>query len=101
MEVTVIIEKTSTGYSAYAQDVDGIVTAAINIGELKCYVGELKEDQVAYLREMDQSVKADKLKSAKINYHIDLSSFFEEFEAIDLQGFAKYIGIEEKYFYHL
>ena len=84
--ITVVIEKTNTGFSAYANDFSGIATVGQTFSELKENVNEVLEMQIEYLQENDSSIK---LENFEINYVVDLEQFFEYFSVINKTAFAE------------
>lgn len=84
--ITVVIEKTDTGFSAYAKDFSGITTVGETFTELKENINEVFEMQIEYLQEKDSSIK---LEDFEINYVIDLEQFFEYFSVINKSAFAE------------
>jgi len=85
--ITVVIEKTSTGLSAYSTDFSGIGTVGENFSDLKENVNDAFEEQINYLRETDSSIKID---DYEINYVIDLEQFFEYFSVLNKSAFAEH-----------
>jgi len=49
--ISVIIEKTATGFSAYAKEIDGLATFGNNISEIKANFNEVLKYHVEYLQE--------------------------------------------------
>lgn len=84
--ITVVIEKTDTGFSAYAKDFSGMATVGENFSELKENINEVFEMQIEYLQEKDLSIKPEDFE---INYAIDLEQFFEYFSVINKTAFAE------------
>jgi predicted RNase H-like HicB family nuclease len=85
--VTVIVEKTGTGFSAYAKEIDGLVTVGDSISELKSNFNEVLYHHVEYLQEQGEtSLKVDDFE---LNYVLDLEQFFEYFNVINKTAFAE------------
>lgn len=84
--ITVVIEKTDTGFSAYAKDFSGMATVGETFSELKENINEVFEMQVEYLQEKDSSIKPEDFE---INYAVDLEQFFEYFSVINKTAFAE------------
>ena len=93
MEIKIILERSNTGYSAYAENVDGIFTAGDTIEEIKENIKEVIGYQVEYLEEKGEKEKADNLRNAALKYYIDLNAFFEYYSLFNKSELAKYIGI--------
>ena len=85
--ITVVIEKTSTGLSAYANNFSGVATVGETFTELKENIEEVFNIQIEYLQETDSSIKVD---DYEINYVIDLEQFFEYFSVINKSAFAEH-----------
>lgn len=93
MEIKIILERSNTGYSAYAENVEGIFTAGDTIEEIKENIKEVIGYQVEYLEEKGEKEKADNLRNAALKYYIDLNAFFEYYSLFNKSELAKYIGI--------
>lgn len=94
-ELTVIIEKTNTGFSGYLKEVDGIATVGDTIAELKENLQEVLEYKIEYLEEIGECYTHLK---APLNYNVDLAQFFDHFKVINKSAFAEYIGINRSLF---
>ncbi|RZJ72021.1 hypothetical protein [Flavobacterium sp.] len=95
-KITIIVEKTGTGFSAYAKEMAGIATAADTISELKSNINEVLFYQIEYLNEKGDKVSIDDFE---INYVVDLEQFFDYFSVINKSAFAeKYAGINQSLF---
>ncbi|XRE42379.1 hypothetical protein ACIVBQ_000583 [Tenacibaculum discolor] len=94
-ELTVIIEKTSTGFSGYLKDVNGVASIGDTISELKENLQEVLEYKIEYLEEMGKD--ASYLKRP-LSYNVDLTQFFEHYKVINKSAFAEYIGINRSLF---
>ena len=84
--ITVVIEKTNTGFSAYAKDFSGIATVGETFSDLKENINEVFQLQIEYLQEKDPSIKS---LDYEINYVVDLEQFFEYFSVINKTVFAE------------
>ncbi|HRB71175.1 hypothetical protein [Flavobacterium sp. WV_118_3] len=94
--LTVVVEKTGTGFSAYAKEVDGLITVGDNLTELKQNFNEVLGHHVAYLREKDDSIS---IADFSVNYVLDLEQFFDYFNVINKSAFAEqYAGINQSLF---
>ena len=93
MVIKIILERSNTGYSAYAENIDGVFTAGDNIEEIKENIKEVRGYQVEYLEEKGEKEKAENLKTATLKYFIDLNCFFEYYSLFNKSELAKYIGI--------
>lgn len=73
----VIVEKTSTGYSAYVPEIPGIVTAADNYDELRDQISELLELFVETSRLYDDPVPGILGGEYTIEYKFDIRAFMQ------------------------
>lgn len=89
----IIMEKTDTGYSAYAPGTKGIYTAGESFGEVKENIAEAIAMQVGYLEETGESGEAEKLRNAEMDYYLDVKQFFEQYPMLNKSEFASYIGM--------
>ncbi|MFH7012901.1 type II toxin-antitoxin system HicB family antitoxin [Flavobacterium sp. FlaQc-52] len=93
---TVIVEKTSTGFSAYVKEIPGLTTVGGNLSELKENFNEVLQYHVDYLNEKGESLT---IKDFNINYVVDLEQIFEYFNVINKSAFAEhYVGINQSLF---
>ena len=85
-KITIIIEKTKTGFSAYSND-QAIFTTAKNIPEL---IGNTIEAANLYFEE-------DKIKISQenINFLVDFKQFFQYYKVLNAKFLAKKIGMNE------
>lgn len=90
MKKMVTVEKTEDGYSAFVQFDDVLITAmADSYAELK------KEMEIAraFACEDLPVEKAKTILSYRLNYCLEVQSFFELFPTLNIAGFAKFIGL--------
>lgn len=92
-QIRIILEKSSTGYSAYSPDFDGIFTAAPTFEEVQENIKEVIEAQAEYLLEKGETEKHDALVNATIDYQLDIQQFFDHYAMINKSAFADYIGM--------
>lgn len=85
--IAVIIEKTSTGFSAYAKEIDGLATVGSSISELKNNFNEVLQYHVEYLQEQGESVT---IGDFELSYEIDLEQVFDYFSVINKSAFAEH-----------
>lgn len=94
--VTVIVEKTGTGFSAYSQEIDGLITVGNSISEIKENFNEVLKYHIEYLIENGEEVSLDNFD---VNYVLDLEQFFDYFNVINKSAFAEhYAGINQSLF---
>lgn len=82
--IKVIVEKTSTGYSAYAQKYP-VITTGETPGEIRRNITEALN-----LYFEDQEIT---ISSANLSIEIDLHQFFEFYSIINAKGLAARIGM--------
>lgn len=85
--ITVIVEKTGTGFSAYAKEIDGLVAVGETLSELKSNFNEVLFYYVEYLQEKTKSKL--EVKDYEITYALDLQQFFDYFKVINKTAFAE------------
>lgn len=68
MKLTVIIEKSNTGYSAYCKEIDGITTAGKSISEIKENFKEVIQMHADYLYQQDKEKKSNEISKYKIEF---------------------------------
>lgn len=93
--IKVILEKTKTGYSAYAPAEKGLFTAGHTFEEIKENFHEVVEMQSDYLKEIGKVADAQRLNNAKLDFYLDVEQFFEHFQMINKSAFAQYIGMND------
>lgn len=83
-KIDVIVEKTDTGYSAYAEE-EGTYTTAEDVNAL---YENLKEALNLYYEELGYHISADNLR-----LQIDLQQFFQYYKVLNANFLAKRIGM--------
>ena len=68
MKVTIVLEKSTTGYSAFSNDLQGLVTVGDSIDEVKENFKEVIELQADYLNEIGNKDEAQELLNADLFY---------------------------------
>ncbi|MDT0648595.1 type II toxin-antitoxin system HicB family antitoxin [Autumnicola edwardsiae] len=96
-KLPILLEKSGTGYSAYAKEYPAIYTAGENIQEVKENIQEVIEYQIEYLEEQKKIKEAEVLKNSEIEFYLDIQQFFEEFKFINKSAFAEAIGESPNY----
>ncbi len=87
MKIEVIVEKTKTGYSAYAQKYP-VYTVGTSLEELKSNI----VDALNLHFEAQNKVVSD--KDLKID--LDLPQFFQYFKVINIEALSERIGIDKQ-----
>jgi len=85
-KITVVIEKTKTGFSAYSED-HVIFTTANTIPEL---IGNTIEAANLYFE--DEKIR---INQNNINFVVDFKQFFKYYKVINAKFLAKKIGMNE------
>ncbi len=93
--IRIILEKTNTGYSAYASDESGIYTTGESFEDIKENLKEVVEMLADYKEENKKHDEAQQLRKAKLEFFLDVEQFFEHFSMINKSAFAQYIGMNE------
>jgi predicted RNase H-like HicB family nuclease len=86
MKITMIVEKTKTGYSAYA-DKYPVYTVGKSLEELK---SNILEAMNLYLEDSGRSITEDHLKIV-----LDLPQFFEFYKVINAKALSERIGMNQ------
>jgi predicted RNase H-like HicB family nuclease len=86
MKIKIIIEKTKTGYSAYAENYP-VYSVGNSLDELKLYILEALN---LYFENKNKSVTENDLKMT-----LNLSQFFEYYSVINIHALSKHIGINQ------
>ena len=76
---TIIVEKTSTGYSAYVENLDGAITVGDTLDDIKSNINEVLE---LYFEEMEE--KTD----YKLEFKLSIETFFNLFESINITKYS-------------
>ena len=93
MNVKLILEKSATGYSAYSNELPGLVTAGENFEEIIENFNEVLEMQADYLEETGKNKEAEELRNATVSYFLDLETFFDYYSLFNKSELAKYLRI--------
>jgi predicted RNase H-like HicB family nuclease len=86
MKITIIVEKTKTGYSAYAEKYP-VYTVGKSLDELKYNILEAVN---LLLEKSGKSIKEDDLKIV-----LDLPQFFEFYKVINAKALSERIGMNQ------
>jgi predicted RNase H-like HicB family nuclease len=92
-KLKIVLEKSSTGYSAYAPEEEGIYTVGETYKEVKENIIEVIEFRTEYLEEMGNSAEAERLSNRSIEYFLDIQQFFEQYPMLNKSEFANFIGM--------
>lgn len=94
--LTAVIEKTNTGFSGYFKEINGIITVASSIPEIKNNFKESLEDYLDYLKASGK--EALTIDDVEITYTVDMEQFFEHYNVINKSAFAEYIDLNPSLF---
>lgn len=95
--LTVVVEKTDTGFSAYIKEMDGVISVGSTITELKDSLNEALYHELEYINETEG--KNISVSDFELNYTIDLKQFFDYFKVINKSAFAEdYLDINKSLF---
>lgn len=89
----IVLEKSQTGYSAFAPGHAAIYTAADTYEEVIENIEEVIEYQAEYLEESGNLAEAKFLRSAKVEYYLDVKQFFDQYPMLNKSEFANFIGM--------
>ena len=89
----IILEKSGTGYSAFAPGHAAIYTAADTYEEVIENIEEVIAHQVEYLEESGDQNGAETLRTAKVEYYLDVKQFFAQYPMLNKSEFAHFIGM--------
>lgn len=82
--LTAIIEKTTTGFSGYIKELDGMITVGSSISEMKENFSEI--------------LALNEMVDYNIEYVVDLGQFFDYYDVLNKSAFADYIGMNRSLF---
>jgi predicted RNase H-like HicB family nuclease len=75
--VIVIVERTDTGYSAYVDGVDGIITVGDTFAELRGNMGEAIDVFLEASKEFNAEIPEILSGDYSLNFKFDVQTFFE------------------------
>lgn len=85
----ITVEKTPTGYSAYSEDILGVISIGENWEEVKQNFKESFQFHLTGLEEDGEEVPAD----YKLEFRLDVAQFFEHYSIFNVSALAKYLEI--------
>lgn len=96
-KLTVIVEKTDTGFSAYIKEMGGVISVGSTMTELKDSLNEALFHELEYINETKG--KNFSVSDFELDYTIDLKQFFDYFKVINKSAFAEdYLEINKSLF---
>lgn len=93
-KIKFIIEKTSTGYSAYAEDFD-----KYPVGTVGDTIEDIKINMLDALNTWLEYKEMQKMTSDQIEVRLDLPQVFEYFKELNAKSLSKRIGMNESLLY--
>ena len=85
----ITIEKTSTGYSAFCDDVSGVVSTGKNWSEVKRNFSEAFEFHLEGLEADGEEVP----RNFELEFTLDVGQFFEHYSIFNVSALANYLKI--------
>ena len=93
-QLTVVIEKTGTGYSAYLPEIPGVIATGDSLVEVKKNINEALDFHLEGLQKEAFPVPEELKGDSDLIYKMDISSFFEWFSGIlTKSGIARTTGM--------
>jgi len=89
-KINFVVEKTSTGFSAYHEDNDNILAATTGFN-----IPELKNNILESYNLFAEHQQRQPITTAQIGLQFDLSSFFEFYKEINAAALGRRIGINK------
>lgn len=87
-QIRFVVEKTATGYAAYAEDFDNIP-----VGTTGKTMTELKENIVAAMNLLRSHIGSKQVTMADISIKLDLQQFFEYYKVINARALSERLGM--------
>lgn len=100
-KVTVVIERAENNFSAYVQDVDGIIATGESIDEIKSSIINAIEEYKSACKDLGLEVPAELEGDYEIAFELDIQSFLMIYQGIFTKsGLEKLTGINQKQLWH-
>lgn len=100
-KVTVVIERAENNFSAYVQDVDGIIATGESIDEIKSSIINAIEEYKSACKDLGLEVPAELRGDYEIAFELDIQSFLMIYQGIFTKsGLEKLTGINQKQLWH-
>lgn len=97
----VIIERADDNYSAYVENVDGVIAVGDTLDEIKINMLEAINMLVEECTELGCEIPEELKGDYEIIFRMDVQSFFEFYEGIFTKsGMEKLTGINQKQLWH-
>jgi len=88
MKIIFVVEKTATGFSAYADDFEKYA-----VGTTGVTIPELKQNIISALNSHLEALNKKPIRTETVLIKYDLPQFFEYYTEISAKGVAKRVGI--------
>lgn len=99
--LTVIIERTENNYSAYLQEVDGIVATGKSVDEIKAGIIETINVLIEDCKEFGGAIPAELEDEYSLVFKMDVKSLLEFYSGIFTKaGLERITGINQKQLWH-
>ena len=85
----ITVEKTPTGYSAFSEDIPGVVSTGLNWNDIKQNFTEAFLYHLEGLEEDGEKVPVD----FELEFSLDVGQFFEHYSIFNVSALAKYLEI--------
>ena len=92
-KVTVIVEKTDTGYSAYTENVAGIITVGDTINGIEQHMQEAIKIHKETLEELGEPVPKVLQDDYTLDFHLNIEYLFHILPYLNISKFAEKAGI--------
>lgn len=99
--LTVIIEKTENNYSAYLQEVDGIIATGKNVEEIKAGIINSINVLIEDCKEFGGVIPAELKGDYELSFKMDVKSLLQFYSGIFTKaGLERITGINQKQLWH-
>ncbi len=88
-KIKIIVEKTSTGYSAYSRDYDGVASVGDSWEEVKANFQEAIGFHFEGMEEDGEEVPT----AYKLDFSLDVAQLFEHYKVFNITALSDYLGI--------
>lgn len=93
-KIKIIVEKSKTGYAAYAQDMGGFTSAGDNWLDLKQNV---KEGFVSHLELLKEFKEKDAFDGDyKLNFSLDVKQLFDDYSIFNISALSDHLGMNKQ-----
>lgn len=94
--IIVVAEKTDTGYSAYLEGIDGIITVGENLTELRTNMQESIDGFIEACKEFSEKIPDELQGEYNLKLKLDVDTFFDWLsKAMTQKGLSQIAGMNE------